>query len=100
MAAICFVDVARPDAETGPDLDRGVAMARFHVRSHDSELASGAADFVRIWELLSRWRWAARIARPPDVLPELEAGYCAFLPLRPHIAQLLLRRRWEEPRTG
>ncbi|MGQ3282030.1 thiol-disulfide oxidoreductase DCC family protein [Bosea sp. (in: a-proteobacteria)] len=100
VAAICFVDVARPDAETGPDLDRAVAMARLHVRGRDGELASGAAGFVRIWELLPRSRWAARIARLPDVLLVLEAGYRAFLPLRLNIARLLRRRRREEPRTG
>lgn len=100
VAAMCFVDVARPDAETSPDLDRGVAMALFHVRGHDGELASGAAGFVWIWELLPRWRWAARIARLPDVLPVLEAGYCAFPPLRPHITRLLRWRRREEPRAG
>ncbi|MBX9907472.1 MAG: DUF393 domain-containing protein [Beijerinckiaceae bacterium] len=98
--AICFVDVARGDAETGPDLDRTNAMARFHVRGRDGELASGAAGFVRVWELLPRWRWAARIARLPGVLPVLEAGYRAFLPLRPHIARLVRRQKREESRTG
>lgn len=100
VGAIRFVDVARPDAEIGPDLDRGVAMARFHVQGRDGELASGAAGFVRIWELVPRWRWAAWIARLPDVLTVPEADYCAFLPLRPHIARLLRQRTREEPRTG
>jgi predicted DCC family thiol-disulfide oxidoreductase YuxK len=90
---IRFVDVAQPDAEIGPDLDRGTAMARFHVRGRDGAVVSGAAGFVRVWKLLPRWRFAARIARLPGVLPVLEAGYRAFLPLRPRIARHLRRRR-------
>lgn len=70
------------EAELGAGLARPVALARMHVRRADGSLAEGAAAFVEIWAALPRWRWLARIARLPFVLPVLEFGYAAFLRLR------------------
>ena len=90
---IAFVDVAPDGAPLGPDLDRAAARARFHVRDADGRLRSGAAGFARLWSALPRWRWLARIARLPVVLPLAEIAYRAFLPLRPRIARWLVRNR-------
>jgi predicted DCC family thiol-disulfide oxidoreductase YuxK len=86
--AIEFRDVAAPGADTGPDLDRAQAMARFHVRRGDGSLVSGAAGFTALWQALPRWRRAARIASLPGVRGLLELGYRAFLPIRPWLSRL------------
>jgi demethoxyubiquinone hydroxylase (CLK1/Coq7/Cat5 family) len=70
-------------AELGPGLDRQAALARMHVRRADGTVVQGAAAFVEIWSHLPRWRWLARAARWPGVLPMMELGYRAFLRLRP-----------------
>jgi predicted DCC family thiol-disulfide oxidoreductase YuxK len=89
---LCFLDVSEAGAKTGAGLTQDAALARFHVRDRDGALLSGAAAFVSVWDELPSWRWAARLARLPGVLPVLELGYRAFLPLRPGLAALLRRR--------
>jgi predicted DCC family thiol-disulfide oxidoreductase YuxK len=86
--ALCFVDVSRPAAEVPEGLSRRQAMARFHVRAADGRVLSGAAAFVAVWDRLPAWRWAARAAALPGVLPVLELGYRLFLPLRPALSRL------------
>ena len=88
---IDFVDVAEPGAVPGPDLPRGRAISRFHVRLPTGELLSGAAAFVEVWKVLPRWRLAAGVAKVPGALSALEIGYRAFLPLRPALAKLVGR---------
>ncbi len=88
---LCFRDVSRADETPGADLTREQALARFHIRKADGTLLSGAAAFVAIWEDLPKWRWAARVARVPCVLPLMEVGYRLFLPLRPFLARVVKR---------
>jgi len=89
---IAFVDVSDAGTVLTVDLDRQQAMARFHVRLADGSLRSGAAGFVALWQVLPRWRWLARFAGHPRVLPILERLYVMFLPWRSLIARLLVRR--------
>lgn len=93
-----FVDVGHGASapDLGAGLDRGAALARFHVRDADGQLVSGAAAFARLWRALPGWRWLGRLVdlrifgvRP--VLPIAEAAYRLSLPLRPRLARLLAR---------
>lgn len=92
-------------AELGPDLARGDALARLHVRRADGTLVQGAAAFVEVWAALPRWAPLARLARLPGALPLLEAGYRGFLRLRrawrpaPHPADRLPRALRQDLRT-
>jgi predicted DCC family thiol-disulfide oxidoreductase YuxK len=86
-----FVDVTRNDALLGADLTSDTAMRRFHVRRSDGSLVSGARAFVEVWDTLPGWQWAARVAKIRGVLPVLEVGYRAFLPIRPFISKAVGR---------
>ena len=88
---LSFVDVADDNADTGADLPRDKALARFHIRQEDGTLLSGASAFIAVWETLPRWRWAARLARLPGVPSLLEGLYLLFLPVRPYLSGLVRR---------
>lgn len=81
---IRWVDASSADAHTlGPDLDGGRALARFHVRTGDGRLVSGAAAFATLWQSLPTYARLGRLAAWPPVLAVLETGYRAFLKIRP-----------------
>jgi len=83
-----FVDVADPHAAAGPHLDRCDALKRFHVRSANGELISGARAFTALWRHLPGWRWLAIVMRIPGVILLAELAYRGFLPIRPYLSSL------------
>lgn len=92
-SALCFVDVsATPGTATAvaamSDAERAVLLARFHVQRADGSRVDGAAAFVAMWGRLPGWRWLARLARLPGVLPALEWAYRGFLRVRPRLQAL------------
>ena len=81
-------DVAKtvecPDGYCQADL-----LLRFHVRTAEGRMESGARAFAMLWmELPAPWPWFGRIAQWPGIGWLLERAYRLFLPLRP------LFRRW------
>jgi predicted DCC family thiol-disulfide oxidoreductase YuxK len=81
---VCWVDVARCDTSAlGPGLTRDAALARLHLRWPDGSLVSGAAAFTGLWQALPRWSWLGRLFGSAAALRMLEAGYRAFLAVRP-----------------
>lgn len=90
-SGLCFVDISADDARSANE--RAALLARFHVQRSDGTRLDGAAAFVAMWQRLPGWRWLARLARLPGVLPMLEAAYRGFLRVRP--ALQALARRWE-----
>jgi predicted DCC family thiol-disulfide oxidoreductase YuxK len=89
QGALRFVDVSEPGAAPPAGLTREAALARFHVRTGEGRLVSGAAAFVEVWSRLPGWRLAARAASLPGAIAVLELGYRAFLPLRPALSRLV-----------
>ena len=86
--ALCFVDVSETGAATPEGITQRRALGRFHVRSGDGRVLSGAAALVEVWTRLPRWRWAARAAALPGALAALELSYRMFLPVRPFISRV------------
>lgn len=82
--SIAWVDAAGCNsAELGSGLSRDAALARLHARRADGSLVSGVSAFALIWSRLPAYRWLAPVVRRRPVLTALEAGYAAFLRLRP-----------------
>ena len=86
-----FVDVSQEGSNPGPDLSPRDAMRRFHVRQSDGALVSGARGFIAIWQVLPRWRWAARLGSIPGMASVMEFGYRIFLPVRPLLSKFASR---------
>lgn len=90
--AIEWVDVSDPvNATAIPDLDRETAMARFHVRTADGTLTSGAQAFSDLWKALPGWKRAGTVAGAWGIRHVLEAGYRGFLVFRPALQNLASR---------
>lgn len=88
---IQWVDVSDSLLALPEDIDRAHAMRRFHVRTAEGVLLSGAAAFVALWSTLPGWRWLGRIGALPGVTPVLEILYRGFLRVRP-LMQMMVRR--------
>ena len=80
---VCFADVSDAALQLPPGTTRAQLLARFHVRSRDGELLSGAQAFLALWAALPGWRWLALIGRVPGVTWAMERAYRLFLLGRP-----------------
>jgi predicted DCC family thiol-disulfide oxidoreductase YuxK len=78
-----FADVNDAELPLPPGTTRAQLLARFHVRSRDGELLSGAQAFLALWAALPGWRWLARSGRLPGVAWVMERSYRVFLRWRP-----------------
>ena len=89
---IAWYDVASsPASYPTTGLPREAALKRFHVRTAEGTLLSGAAGFAHLWLNLPRWRLLGVITSHRIVLPFAEAAYRLFLLVRP-AAQALARK--------
>jgi predicted DCC family thiol-disulfide oxidoreductase YuxK len=102
---LAFVDVGRSRSAPvlAPGLTREAALRRFHVRTADGRLVSGAEAFGHLWRSLPGWRWLGRLIglrilglRP--LLAIAEAAYRLSLPLRPRLARWIVRRDAQQRR--
>ena len=94
-APVCFADVsdaalALPSA-LPPGTTREQLLARFHVRSRDGQLLSGAQAFLALWAALPGWRWLALAGRLPGAAWVMERGYRLFLRWRPTLQRWVFR---------
>ena len=80
---VCFADVSDASLALPPDTTREQLLARFHVRSQDGRLLSGAQAFLALWAALPGWRWLALVGRLPGMAWVMERSYLLFLRWRP-----------------
>lgn len=69
----------------------GDLMTRFHVRTADGRMLSGAAAFVALWLLFPGWRWLGRFGSLPGMRAVLELLYRGFLRVRPWVQRRVRR---------
>ena len=84
-----FVDVLSTDE---CPIQRDELLARFHSRSFDGPLLSGAAAFALLWRSLPLLRPLGELARIPVVLRALESLYLRFLVIRPKLQSIITIR--------
>ena len=90
-APVCFADVSDAALPLPPGITREQLLARFHVRSRDGELLSGAQAFLALWAALPGWRWLALAGRVPGAAWLMERTYRLFLRWRPTLQRWALR---------
>ncbi len=90
---LSLVDVSQSDAALPESLEVADAKARFHVRSAEGDLLSGAPAFAEVWRQVPGWRLAGRVAQWPGVMALLELAYRGFLRLRPGIVRVFAATR-------
>ena len=88
---VCFADVSDSAQPLPPDATREQLLARFHVRSSDGQLLSGAQAFLALWAALPGWRWLALAGRLPGAAWAMERTYLLFLRWRPGLQRLASR---------
>lgn len=88
---VCFADVSDAAVALPSGSTREQLLARFHVRSNDGELLSGAQAFLALWAVLPGWRWLARAGRLPGVAWAMERAYGCFLRWRPALQRWVSR---------
>ncbi len=81
---VCFTDISGA-LPLPPGTTRAQLLARFHVRTADGQLLSGAQAFLALWARLPGWRWLARFGRLPFVASVMEQAYRSFLRVRPRM---------------
>lgn len=95
-----WVDIAAdPDPGLPEGLTKDAAMARFHVRTADGTVLSGAAAFLALWRRLDRFTRLGAVLSHPLSLPVLEAGYRSFLKARPFLQPWFTSPAAKAPKT-
>jgi predicted DCC family thiol-disulfide oxidoreductase YuxK len=96
--ALCFTDISGAGQPLPPGTTREQLMARFHVRTGDGQLLSGAHAFLALWSTLPGWRWLALAGRLPGAVWVMERTYRAFLRGRPMLQRWASRLERSAPR--
>lgn len=81
-----FVDITSPEFDAVKErLDPFRVHREMHVRRSDGSLAIGVDAFLAIWDVLPRYRFAARWGRRTWANRVLRLGYQAFVQIRPYL---------------
>ena len=92
---VCFADVNDTALQLPSGITREQLLARFHVRSNDGQLLSGAQAFLALWAALPGWRWLALAGRLPGAVWVMERSYRLFLRWRPTLQRWV--HRFDQP---
>lgn len=95
---VCFADVSDSAQPLPPDTTRQELLARFHVRSSDGQMLSGAQAFLALWAALPGRRWLALAGCLPGAAWMMERTYRLFLRWRPGLQRLASRLERRAPR--
>ncbi|MEM6414713.1 MAG: DUF393 domain-containing protein [Pseudomonadota bacterium] len=83
-STVTFEDVSSSGISTiDADLTRDEALKRFHVRTKDGRLLSGAKAFSELWKNTPSMRWLGIIVSTQPFLGIAEIAYSLFLKIRP-----------------
>jgi predicted DCC family thiol-disulfide oxidoreductase YuxK len=80
---IHWIDVSSNLQENTTGRSCAQLMSRFHVRTADGVLLSGARAFIALWLVFPGWRWLGRLGSLPLMPTVLELLYRGFLRIRP-----------------
>lgn len=85
-----LIDVAAGAPADCP-IDHGELLARFHARTPEGQLVSGAAAFAAMWRAVPLLMPFGHMMRVPLILSGMEWLYLRYLRIRPRL-QALARR--------
>ena len=74
---LCFADVSDAALPLPPGTTREQLLARFHVRSSDGQLLSGAQAFLALWAALPGWHWLVACRARPGRWSVRTVFFCA-----------------------
>ena len=92
--AISWIDASQSaEWQIAPGLTKSDALSRFHVRTEEGELLSGAAGFSRVWLALPRFRWLGVVGQIGPIAWLMERAYRGLLVIRPTLQRLFRRKQ-------
>jgi predicted DCC family thiol-disulfide oxidoreductase YuxK len=81
---IGFIDISAPDFN--PD-QFGVSVKRvntyLHVVGSDGVMYTGLPAIIRVWNVLPKYRWVAKVLSAPGIRQLATIGYLVFAHIRP-----------------
>ncbi len=86
---VAFVDLTAPDSAASCPLDPAELLQRFHARTPEGQVVSGAAAFAAVWAQVTPFQPLAWLMRIPGALPVGDWLYARFLRIRPKLQRRL-----------
>jgi predicted DCC family thiol-disulfide oxidoreductase YuxK len=80
---ISYVDIAAPEFDAS---DHGLDPIQIHRELHvkrGSEILTGVAAFIAIWQVVRGFRWLGTVVRTPGIHAAARLAYAVFCRVRP-----------------
>jgi predicted DCC family thiol-disulfide oxidoreductase YuxK len=85
---LAFTDISAPDAAESCPIDQQELLARFHVRTPEGRLVSGARAFTAAYAQLTGVRFIEKLGTFGPSRAVLDRLYTLFLKVRPALQRL------------